>query len=93
MLILVLTDVQYSWKAVFSFKKGPNRQNHSSSGSLYSVKKFSPPVKFLSHLLLRGEIYPLPHTLLLFGKPWADTKIIDMPRQKPRMPHWYNFTD
>ena len=40
MLISILIDVQYSQKAVFSFEKGLNRQNHSSSGSLYTVKKF-----------------------------------------------------
>ena len=32
-------DVQHSWKAVFSFEKGSNRQNNSSSGSLRLVKK------------------------------------------------------
>ena len=46
MLILVLIDVQYSQKAVFSFEKGLNRQNHSSSGPHHPVKKF-PPAKFL----------------------------------------------
>ena len=44
MLILILIDVQYSQKAAFSFEKGSNRQNHSSSGSLHLVKK-SPPSK------------------------------------------------
>ena len=39
MLILILIDVQYSHKAVFSFKKGSNCQNHSSSGSHHPVKK------------------------------------------------------
>ena len=38
MLILILIDVQYSQKAVFSFEKGLNPQNHSSSGSLHLVK-------------------------------------------------------
>ena len=33
MLILILSDVQYSQKAIFSFEKGSNHQNHSSSGS------------------------------------------------------------
>ena len=42
MLILILIDVQYSQKAVFSFEKGLNRQNHSSSGSLHLVKKIPP---------------------------------------------------
>ena len=39
MLILILIDVQYSQKAVFSFGKGSNRQDHSSSGSLPPAKK------------------------------------------------------
>ena len=43
MLILILIDVQYSQKAVFSFEKGLNHQNHSSSGSLQ--KKSPPPSK------------------------------------------------
>ena len=38
MLILILIDVQHLRKAVFSFEKGSNRQNHSSSGSLHLVK-------------------------------------------------------
>ena len=51
MLILILIDVQYSLKTVFSFEKGLNRQNHSSSVSLYPVKSspiklLVPPVKF-----------------------------------------------
>ena len=58
MLIFILIDVQYSQKAVFSFKEGSIRQSHSSSGSLHPVKKF-PPVKF-----------PIPpNPLPLFGRP------------------------
>ena len=45
MLIFILIDVQYSEKAVFSFEKGLNRQNRSSSGSFDLVKSF-PPGKF-----------------------------------------------
>ena len=41
MLILILIYVQYWQKAVLSFEKGSNRQNHSSSGSLHPVK-YSP---------------------------------------------------
>ena len=67
MLILILIDVQYSQKAVFSFEKGLNLQNRSSSGSLHLVKKF-PPAKFLIPVPPLGGIYP-PHPLLLFGKP------------------------
>ena len=47
MLILILTDVQFSQKAVFSFEKGQKGQNHSSSGSNHQVKK-SPPAKFIN---------------------------------------------
>ena len=46
MLILILIDVQYSQKTVFSFGKGFNGQNHSSSGSHHLVKK-SLQAKFL----------------------------------------------
>ena len=49
MLIVILIDVQYSQKAVFSFEKGSNCQNHSLSGSLHLLKTF-PSVKF-----------PIPH--------------------------------
>ena len=45
MLIFILIDVQYSQMAVFSFEKGSNNQNHSSSGSLHLVKKIPPPSK------------------------------------------------
>ena len=47
MLILVLIDVQYSQKAVFSFEKGSNHQNQSSSGSLYLVN--TPPPSKISN--------------------------------------------
>ena len=38
MLILILIDVQYSQKAILSFEKGSNCQNHFSCGSLYPAK-------------------------------------------------------
>ena len=57
MLILILIDVQHSWKAVFSIEKGSNHQNHSSSGSLHLVTL--PPVKFL--IPPTGEIPPTPY--------------------------------
>ena len=58
MSIFILTDVQYSQKAVFSFQKGSNRQDYSSSGSLHLVK--NPPSK----------ISDSPHNpLALFGRP------------------------
>ena len=41
MLILILSDVQYSENAVFSFEKSLDRQNHSR-GSHHLVKKFLP---------------------------------------------------
>ena len=44
MLLLILIDVQYSQKAVFSFKKGLNCQDHSSSGSFHPVN-LPPPSK------------------------------------------------
>ena len=60
MLILILIDVQYSQKVVFSFEKGSNCQNHSSSGSLNLVKKSPPPpVKF-----------PIPHPTPPFTTIW-----------------------
>ena len=40
MLILILIDVHYSQKAVFSFEKGSNGQNHSSGSHL--VKNYPP---------------------------------------------------
>ena len=41
MLILILIDVQYSQKAVFSFEKGSNSQNHFSSGYLHPYSPLS----------------------------------------------------
>ena len=46
MLILILIDIQYSKKAVFSFEKGFNAQNHSSSCFSQLLKK-CPPAKLL----------------------------------------------
>ena len=43
MLILILIDVQYSQNAAFSFEKGSNCQNHSTSGSHHLVNKSPPP--------------------------------------------------
>ena len=50
MLILILIDVQSSQKAVFSSQKGWNCQDHSSSGSLCSVKNLPPPLAHLSKI-------------------------------------------
>ena len=46
MFILILIDVQYSQKAVFSFEKGLNCQNHYSLGSLHLVMPPPPTRKF-----------------------------------------------
>ena len=56
MLILVLIDVQYSQKAIFSFEKGMIGRNHSFSGSYCPVKNPS-------------NNSDSPHSLLLFIKP------------------------
>ena len=65
MLILILFDVLYSQKAVFSCEKGSNRQNHSSSGSLHPV---NPPRK------LSDSPPPPLHPLPLFAKPCPITQ-------------------
>ena len=46
MLILILINVQYLEKAVFSFKIGSTGQKYSSSGYHHPIKKFPAP-KFL----------------------------------------------
>ena len=62
MLILILIDVQYSQDAVFSFEKGSNRQNRSSS--------------CFRHLAKKSPLVP-PHPLPLFGKPCVrDTNVV-----------------
>ena len=66
MLILIVTDIQYSQKAVSSFEKGSNRQNYSSSG-LFTGQKNSPPVKFLILPTPLGRIY-LPQPLTTIWK-------------------------
>ena len=48
MLIVILIDVQYSHKAVFSFEKGSIGQNHSSSGS-HCLLNQPPPTHPTSH--------------------------------------------
>ena len=63
MLIVILTDVQYSQKAVFSFEKGLNGQNPSFWG--FPVPSKNPPEKFDSPCC---GVFP--HPLLLFGKLW-----------------------
>ena len=65
MLILILIDVQYSQKAVFSFKKGLNAQNRQKSPHPSKISDFSPTPP---NPHLEG-IYPIPNPLLLFGKP------------------------
>ena len=58
MLVLILSDFQYSQKAILSFEKCLNRQNHSSSGSFNPVKKSRLSGKFLI-LPSAGELTPL----------------------------------
>ena len=67
MLILVLIDVQYSQKAIFSFEKGSIGQNHSS-GSHHPVKKKKKKTSKMFD--------SLPHSLPLFGKPCFDIVLI-----------------
>ena len=64
-LILILIDVQYSQNAVFSFEKGLNCQNHPSSGSHHSLRKF-PWQNFRSPTL--GVNLQPSHPFPLFGK-------------------------
>ena len=61
MLILILINVQYLQNVVFSFKKGPNDQNHSSSGSHHPIKK-SPLAEF-STSLTGGNFPPYPNAV------------------------------
>ena len=75
MLIFILTEVQYLRKADFSFKKGLNCQNHSSSGSLHLVKK-SLPSEISSGV---GGIYPpLPPPLTAIWKTVMTTENFQM---------------
>ena len=66
MLSLILTDVQYSQKAVISFENASNGQNHSSLGFHHPGK--NPPSK-ISHPPHLGGNFPI-HPLTLFRKPW-----------------------
>ena len=59
MLILILINIQDSQKAVSSFEKGWNRQNHSSSTPL-------PPVKCLILSTPLGKIYLLPPLTIIW---------------------------
>ena len=63
MLILILTDVMYSHKAVFSFEKGSNGQKHSSSDSYHLVNKIPPSKMFDSF----PTPYPIWKTLTFTG--------------------------
>ena len=81
MLVLILIDIQYSQKAVSSFEKGSNCQNHSSSGSLYLVEKF-PPVKFLILPIPLGRIY-LPPPLTTIWKILHQWKKLFFNSKKP----------
>ena len=79
MLILILTDVQHSQEAIFSFEIGSNCQNHSSSGSFHPVTKI-PPVKFpilptpLVTIYLPPPLYTIWKTRQDWKKFFADSK-------------------
>ena len=67
MLVLILIDVQYSQKAVFSFEEGSKYQNNSSSGSLHPVNPPPPFSKIYHPLPLlegAGEFTPPPLTAI-----------------------------
>ena len=61
-LVLILIDIQYSKKAVFSFEKGWNHQNHSS-GSHHSVTKSPPHPQQNFQSPLHGGWGYIPHPL------------------------------
>ena len=63
MLSLIVIDVQHSQKAVFSFEKGLNCQNHSL-GSLHPVKNPPPSVKSLIPPALLPAIWKIHVTML-----------------------------
>ena len=65
MLILIIIDVQYLQKAVLSFEKGSNHQNHSSSGSHHKIS----PQQNLPPSHTHTHTHTHTHILLLFGKP------------------------
>ena len=67
MLILIVIDVQYSQKVIFSFENGSNRKNQSSSRCLHLVKKF-PTSKISDSNLLLGCYLEKPelHVVLLW---------------------------
>ena len=58
MLILILNDVQYLLKVVFSFGEGSNIQNHSTSGSQHPTTKL-PSTKFFIFPPTRRDFTPL----------------------------------
>ena len=62
MLILILIDIQYTQNVVFSFEKGSNGQNHSSSVYYHLIKNI--PQQNFSFPPVGG----FPPTL--FGKTW-----------------------
>ena len=78
MLILILIDVQYSQKAVFSFEKGLDGQNHPSSCSNQLVKK-CPPAKFLIPPLLNAIWKTL--GLMLSKSDFISSSLISFPER------------
>ena len=86
MLILILIDFQHSQKAVFSFEKGSNHQNHSSSGSQQNFLFLLPPPLPLFgkpwHML--GSIKNVGHKIFV-ELIWSICSI------KTRQAFWINF--
>ena len=74
MLLLILIDVQYSQKAIFSFKKGLNCQDHSSSGSFHPVN-LPPPSKISdSPPLPPSPLTTIWNTLIHTDSPYLNSK-------------------
>ena len=86
MLILILIDVRYSQKAVFSFEEGLNRQNHAYSGPHHQVKTF-PPAKFL----IPPPPFPPPSPLDAIWKTLFTGAISHLHRCAPKMTKNYNL--
>ena len=76
MLILILIDVQYSQKAIFSFEKGLNCENYSYPGSHHPVKnlpqqnfKFPPSWGWIPPLLNRIWFWSWNMAICLYVQP------------------------
>ena len=84
MLVLILIDVQYSQKAVFSFEKGSDRQNNSSSGSHHPVTPPSPskiphtPHRYLENPVLSSTYEKPSHVPFILDLPLKGTYSVFM---------------